>query len=106
MLYRETSRKLQNLEDELTRHSLWSKDRPSKEAMADTTPFCCESMSFENWLQFIFIPKMKILIATKQALPSHISVAPMAHHVWNALVERHTLIIILDDLDKFLSEPR
>lgn len=106
MLYRETSRMLQLLEDDLIRHSLWSPHRPSKEAMADTSPFCCESMSFENWLQYVFIPKMRGLIAESQSLPSNIAIAPMAHHIWSAHSERHSLITILNDLDIFLSEPR
>ena len=74
--------------------------------MADTSPFSCEAMPFESWVQFIFIPKMHALIANRQVLPSAIAIAPMAHHVWGDVQERHTLIKIFDDLDKLLSEPR
>ncbi|MBE7215132.1 YqcC family protein [Shewanella benthica] len=106
MLYIKTTQKLQELEEELKRRSLWSLEVPSAEAMADTSPFSCEAMSFESWVQFIFIPKMRALIASRQVLPNNIAIAPMAHHVWNDVKERHTLIMIFDDLDKFLSEPR
>ncbi|AQS37304.1 hypothetical protein Sps_02146 [Shewanella psychrophila] len=106
MLYIKTTQKLQELEEELKRRSLWRQDTPSEEAMADTSPFSCEAMPFESWVQFIFIPKMHVLIANRQELPSNIAIAPMAHHVWSDIQARHTLIKIFDDLDKCLSEPR
>ncbi|BAJ01194.1 conserved hypothetical protein [Shewanella violacea DSS12] len=105
-MYLKTTQKLEELEAELKRRSLWSPQAPSVEAMADTSPFSCESMAFENWVQFIFLPKMRALIADRQVLPSNIAVAPMAHHVWNDIKERHTLINIFDELDKLLSEAR
>ncbi|WP_373293395.1 YqcC family protein [Shewanella hanedai] len=104
VLYIKTTEKLCQLEDELKVHGLWSKEAPSQEAMANTSPFSCEVMSFENWVQFIFIPKMNQLIISKSALPSSISIAPMAHHVWNAQSHLQPLIMIFDDLDNLLSE--
>lgn len=104
MLYIKTTEKLRLLENELKVHGLWSNELPSQEAMANTSPFSCEVMSFENWVQFIFIPKMDQLIISKSALPSSISIAPMAHHAWNTQSHLQPLIMIFDDLDNLLSE--
>ena len=104
MLYMKIIEKLLQLENELKAHGLWSKQSPSQDAMANTSPFSCEVMSFENWLQFIFIPKMYVLIASNSELPSNIAIAPMSHHVWNVQPHLGTLIIMFDDLDNLLSE--
>jgi len=106
VLYLKTTELLDKLESELKLQSLWSSDKPSQEAMNDTSPFSCEAMPFENWGQFIFIPKMKELIDTGQTLPTNIAIAPMAHHVWGSKQNLHTLILIFDKLDTLLSEQR
>ncbi|RTR32666.1 YqcC family protein [Shewanella atlantica] len=106
MLYLKTTELLEKLESELRLQSLWSSVKPSPEAMSDSSPFSCEAMPFENWVQFIFIPKMKDLIDRGQALPTNIAIAPMAHHVWSSKKNLHTLILIFDNLDTLLSEQR
>ncbi|WP_065188665.1 YqcC family protein [Shewanella woodyi] len=104
MLYANTTEKLHQLETELKVHGLWSSVPPSTEAMANTSPFSCDVMPFENWVQFIFIPKMEQLINSQNALPSNTAIAPMAHHVWNHQPDLHGLINIFDELDRMLSE--
>jgi len=104
--YLKTTQLLNELENELRLQLLWSSEKPSKEAMNDTSPFSCEAMPFEHWVQFIFIPKMHHLIDRTQALPTNIAIAPMAHHVWGSKQNLHTLIMIFDNLDTLLSEQR
>ncbi len=106
MPYLKTAQLLNELENELRLQSLWSSEKPSEEAMNDTSPFSCEAMSFENWVQFILIPKMHHLIDSTQSLPTNIAIAPMAHHVWSSKQSLHTLILIFDNLDTLLSEQR
>ncbi|WP_076408144.1 YqcC family protein [Shewanella sp. UCD-KL12] len=104
--YEATSHMLYKIENELKNHALWSDQAPSIEAMADTSPFSVETMPFENWVQFIFLPKMRSLINAKRELPSSIAIAPMASHLWNHKAELQTLITVFEELDKFLSESR
>ncbi|MCL1042032.1 MULTISPECIES: YqcC family protein [Shewanella] len=91
------------IESELKRLELWQETPPSPEAMADPTPFACETMAFEQWLQFIFLPKMRALIAARSALPTKIALGPMAEHVWQGRAEMATLINIIIQLDEHLS---
>ena len=104
MLYVKTTEKLRQLENELKIHGLWSKESNSQETMANTSPFSYDVMSFENWVQFIFIPKMNELITSQMELPSNIAIAPMAYHVWNTQPNLNVLIIIFIELDRLLSE--
>ena len=98
-----TEKQLRLIEAELKRLQLWQDEPPSAEAMADPTPFACESMAFEQWLQFIFLPKMDEIIAVNGTLPSQIALGPMAEYVWQGRGEMQALINIINQLDEHLS---
>jgi len=66
-----------DVEFELRRLGLWSGDRPSDAALSSTEPFAVDTLRFEQWLQFIFLPTLHALIAQEQELPARCGVAPM-----------------------------
>lgn len=41
-------------------------------------PFCCDSMSFTSWLQWIFVPRMLYMIESESPLPGKSAMHPMA----------------------------
>ncbi|MES1935267.1 hypothetical protein SAHY_12686 [Salinisphaera hydrothermalis EPR70] len=57
---------------------LWHTDVPTPAAMASRTPFCADTLAFTEWLQFIFVPRMRELIETGGPLPSASGIAVMA----------------------------
>ncbi|MGS0681182.1 YqcC family protein [Shewanella sp. 125m-7] len=103
MITVKTREKLIALEAELAKQGLLVVNPPSEEAMASTTPFACDVMAFEQWLQFIFIPKMHYLLEHNIPLPTAIAIAPMAEHVWASQPDYQYLIRILAELDALLS---
>ncbi|WMN59769.1 YqcC family protein [Pseudoalteromonas xiamenensis] len=57
--------------------NLWQSAPLSHSAYNSSAPFCCDTMTFGQWLQFVFIPKMNELIKSEQALPTQLSLLPM-----------------------------
>lgn len=106
MLYLLAEKQLTLIELELKFLGLWASEPPPVEALNDPTPFACESMPFEHWLQFILIPKMSVLIEQRDSLPSNIALAPMAEYLWQHRAEMDRLIYLINQLDECLSEPR
>ncbi|MCH1928856.1 YqcC family protein [Shewanella sp. A25] len=106
MLYSQTQSKLAQIAALLNDAGMWSTTTPSDAAMASTAPFACDLMPLEQWLQFIFIPRMQSLIDAGQPLPSRIAIAPMAQHVWQDNPDLLPLICVLNELDMLLNEPR
>ncbi len=47
------------LETQLRHVALWSDTPPDDKAMQSSEPFCVDTMPIEQWLQWVFIPKMK-----------------------------------------------
>jgi dTDP-4-dehydrorhamnose 3,5-epimerase len=100
----QTETLLHSLKSEMQRALLWSDIRPTIWAMNSTAPFACDRMSFEQWLQFVFIPKMHDLLINKQPLPTEMAVCPMAQQMLNKdNAHIHKLMLILDQLDRLLS---
>lgn len=79
---------LNELEAELKALSVWSASPPDPVALASTSPFCCDVMPLEQWLQYLFLPRMRALIAAKRALPTAISVLPIAEEAFKHHGER------------------
>lgn len=72
-----------DIEAELRRLQLWDSEAPSAAALASTEPFCVDTLSFPQWLQFIFLPRMRALIAAEQLPPGRCEIQPLAEQYFN-----------------------
>ena len=66
------------IERELRVLGFWSDEPPSAEALASVQPFCVDTMSFETWLQWLFLPRMKMLLEADAPLPTASGIREMA----------------------------
>ncbi len=94
-----------DIECELRRANFWSAEPPSAEALASVEPFCVDSMDFEQWLQFVLLPRMRVLLETKAALPEKCEIATMAETVWAANVHAGAVINALREFDQTITSP-
>ena len=67
-----------DIEAELRRLQQWQHESPTPEALASTEPFCVDTLTFVQWLQFIFLPRMHALAATQQLPPGRCEIKPLA----------------------------
>lgn len=84
---------LMDIEQELRQLQLWEFEMISEEALASTEPFALDTMSFPQWLQFVFLPRLYFMVEQQQELPMHCSVAPMAEEYFSALNLHSTPLI-------------
>jgi uncharacterized protein YqcC (DUF446 family) len=98
---------LQQLEVELRAASLWSAQPPSQEAMASTMPFMYDTLRIEEWLQWVFVPRLHALLDADASLPGNCSVHPLAEHEWTNRLPSGThaqALKLLADIDATLSK--
>jgi len=57
------------IERELRAIGLWGEESPSLERLSSVEPFCVDTLSMEEWLQWIFLPRMKLIIESGAELP-------------------------------------
>ena len=102
-LPKQISALLTALEAAIKKSGLWSDTPPSEKAMKSTVPFACDTMTFEQWLQFLFIPKMHALINASQPLPSNIALVPMAEQTLPHSADSALVISVLEKIDSLLT---
>lgn len=68
---------LTELRNALIAEKLWSSQIPSASALLSSQPFAIDTLDIEQWLQFIFIPKMEALILADLPLPTRLHLSPV-----------------------------
>lgn len=99
----EVAEVLIDVEAELRQRDLWQSRQPTADALASTQPFCFDTLSLPEWLQFVFLPRMYRLIDDDQHLPDACGIAPVAEEYFRGTPLVHgNLIPALRRLDRLL----
>ncbi|WP_027712896.1 YqcC family protein [Dickeya chrysanthemi] len=64
------------IERALKASSLWQSSAPDEAAFASREPFCIDTMAAEQWLQWVFLPRMHTLLDDGAPLPVRLAVLP------------------------------
>ncbi|WP_100640421.1 YqcC family protein [Marinobacter salexigens] len=92
------------IEMELRKLDMWAAERPPEEAFNSTEPFCIDTLAFTQWIQFVFLERMKLIVENGHPLPSVSGIAPMAEEYFRGLtVSGQGLIRELEAVDQLLS---
>jgi uncharacterized protein YqcC (DUF446 family) len=92
-----------DIECELRRALLWSAEAPSPEALASVEPFCVDTMDLQQWLQFIFLPRMHAMIEARAPLPAQCNITAIAETVWASNAQTKALIGVLRTFDETIN---
>ncbi|MFT5164748.1 MAG: hypothetical protein ACI9FJ_003357 [Alteromonadaceae bacterium] len=102
--YNSTVLLLSDIQTQLELLGLWQSHRPTARALASELPFCCDTLDFHQWLQFILIPRMTALIDGRLPLPDKIAIAPMAEEAFKVTgASALSLIQTIRHFDRLLS---
>ncbi|MCY1394037.1 tRNA pseudouridine synthase C [compost metagenome] len=93
------------IERELRALGMWALEPPSDAALASSEPFCVDTLAFEEWLQWIFLPRMKLIIEIEAELPHASGIRAMAEMVYAEQGARVLpLLDALGTFDRLISE--
>ncbi|WP_183908758.1 YqcC family protein [Simiduia aestuariiviva] len=71
---------LESLQSALIARQYWATMAPTPEALASAAPFCVDTLSFPEWLQFVCIPRFRALCDGGGALPANSNISAMAEY--------------------------
>lgn len=95
------------IERELRVLGWWSDSPPSAQALASYEPFCVDTLAFEQWLQWIFLPRMKVILEQDLPLPNASGILEMAEMVYaTRQQEVRFLQQSLAQFDRLITEAR
>jgi uncharacterized protein YqcC (DUF446 family) len=104
-LFPEVADRLLGVEIEMRRIEVWSTEPPSEEALASHQPFCIDTLEFTEWLQFVFLERMRFIVEQGQGLPAGSGIAPMAEEYFRGRPEPGDgLVRELKAIDALLSD--
>ena len=61
---------LLEVEGTLRTHGKWDRNEPATGALSSAQPFCMDTLRFEQWLQWILLPRMKTILEDRKPLPA------------------------------------
>lgn len=77
-LIHQTADLLLAIEQEMRRIGLWEQTPPAVEALESLVPFCYDTLKFEQWLQWVFLQKMKLALEQQIDFPTSSNIATLA----------------------------
>lgn len=104
-LFSKVADRLLGVEIEMRRIEVWSIEPPSEEALASSQPFCIDTLEFTEWLQFVFLERMRFIVEQGHGLPGVSGIAPMAEEHFRGRPESGDgLVRELKAIDVLLSD--
>lgn len=82
----------------------WAEESPSAAALASQAPFCVDTLAFEEWLQWVFLPRMKAILENDLELPGASGIRAMAEEAYRGrLAEVNGLLEALGAFDRLIA---
>jgi uncharacterized protein YqcC (DUF446 family) len=91
---------LDQLERQLRHHQLWQIQRPSLDALASREPFAIDTLEPHQWLQWIFMVKIRAALHGEMVLPRGFSITPYFEQAWAQDAARADLLVLLSQIDE------
>jgi uncharacterized protein YqcC (DUF446 family) len=95
---------LLEIEAEMRRIGLWQNEPPPEKALQSLVPFCHDTLRFEQWLQWVFLPKMKQVVEGGEECPNSSDITPLAEYRFAQLPQQtDTLMRLLERFDRYIN---
>jgi uncharacterized protein YqcC (DUF446 family) len=97
--YELVAARLDEIEAELHASGFWQRDPLPPDKYQFTQAFGLDTMAFSQWLQFVFIPRVRAIIAERGQFPAHSMVGAQAVREFDGVPAADRLVDLLADFD-------
>lgn len=105
LIYKHVFTKAIEIEAELKHLNRWGKEPLPPERFENMGAFGSNTMAFEQWIQFVLLPRIREIVETHGEFPDESSLAPYAIRYFDGDTEADHLHELLYQLDKLINEP-
>ncbi|MGR5065647.1 YqcC family protein [Photobacterium sp. DNB22_13_2] len=91
---------LDKLTTVLQTYDHWEAEQPPAEALNSCQPFAIDTLRCEQWLQWIFIPKLNHMLAMKMALPAAFEISPYVEEAMKENKGQAATLAVTRELDQ------
>lgn len=93
-----------NLEGELKRLGRWTTKPLPDESFIDMGPFGSNTMSYEQWLQFVFLERVKEIVTEKDGLPDSSNLSIYGVRYFDGDPHAIQILKILQEIDQLINQ--
>ena len=104
-VYKLLRKKAEEIQKELLQLDRWQEAPLPSKKFEDMGAFGSNTMTFEQWIQFILIPRLDHIVRNHGELPSESMLSTYAVRVLDGDVEASRLIGLLNDIDELVNTP-
>jgi len=97
-LQQNVARYADDIEAEMRRIGFWQSEPLRPEQLEFTQAFAMDTMTYAQWLQFIFLPRVREAVASNQ-FPSSSSVGTQAVREFDGAPDAGRLVTLLSEFD-------
>lgn len=101
-IYLQLEEKILEIEEEMKKIGTWEIQAPAPEAYENMGAFGGRTMAFEQWIRYVFIPRVREVIKDRAPLPPSSSVGSYAVREFDGRPETDRLIHILIEFDRLI----
>lgn len=93
-----------DMEAQLRFLELWEHDSPKSDALKSVEPFHVDTLRFTQWMQFVLMPRLKVLIEVQAPLPTTSNISNYAVEALKGVdFPTQELLRLIQDLDNTLN---
>src|SRR5215467_11009020 len=97
-LQQNAARYVDQIEEEMRKIGFWQEQRLRPEQLSFKKAFAMDTMTFAQWLQFVFVPRVRDAVAAN-SFPSSSSVGVQAVREFDGDTDADRLIQLLSEFD-------
>ncbi len=101
-LHSEASLRIDEIEREMQELGIWQSEPLPPEMMEFEAAFGADKLSFEQWIQFVLIPRVRDIASSGGTFPASSNVGAQAARCFSGLPNGEGLIALLSEFDAFI----
>lgn len=95
---------LSSIQVEMQSQQLWAAQSPSAEALSSQQPFCVDTLMFTEWVQWLMLPRLQMMIDQHASLPQNSNMHSMAEEAFKRIkADTDQLLELIKALDDALN---
>lgn len=93
-----------HIEAEMRRCGVWDEEAPAHDALRSPNPFCFDTLRFNQWMQWLFIPRMRDILQSGSPLPTSSDIHPYAEQCFRELgQDLQGLLCYIKEFDELIT---
>ncbi|MCP4956210.1 YqcC family protein [Photobacterium aquimaris] len=102
--YHQSQQLLAQLENRLQHHQYWETIAPEPQSLASIEPFAIDTLACHQWLQWIFIPKLRYLITHNLPLPTQFAITPYVEEAMKNQPGMADIVVTVREIDQLFKD--